>query len=84
MEFSPCGSIIFAPGELIKRLNNDFLAGHLELIKHNAFGTFVFRRSDFDHCRPCAFLPSVNPTIIVKCNPVIFELRKDTEENYLK
>lgn len=60
------------------------LAGDLEFLKHNVYGTFIFRRSDFDQCRPCGFLPSVSPSISVKCNPVLFELRKDVEENYLK
>ncbi|KAH7722364.1 Chromatin assembly factor 1 subunit B [Aphelenchoides avenae] len=70
-EFSPCGEVLFAP------------VAHLEVGENNLFGTYVFKRADFDKCRPTGLLPSLKPTIMVKCSPVIYELRTDIEENFL-
>lgn len=56
---------------------------HLEFAENNLFGTYVFKRADFDKCRPTGLLPSLKPTIMVKCSPVVYELRADIEENFL-
>lgn len=61
-----------------------YLAGHLEVEDRNIFGTFVFKRKDFDACRPFAMLPSTKPTIMVKCSPIFYELRPDVNENFMK
>ncbi|KAI1716780.1 chromatin assembly factor 1 subunit B [Ditylenchus destructor] len=71
VEFSPCGSVVFAP------------AAHLEVGANNVYGTFVYKRADFEKCRPSAMLQSEKPTIAVKCSPVYYELRDDVKGNFL-
>lgn len=71
-DFSPCGELLFAP------------AVHLEISANNFYGTFVFNSQDLGLCRPTALLPSVKPTIMVKCCPVCFELKSPTNDNFLK
>lgn len=61
-----------------------FLAGHLEAEDRNIYCTFVFKRSEFDKCRPVAMIPSSKPTLSVKCSPVFYKLRTDVEENFLQ
>ncbi|KAI6188249.1 WD-REPEATS-REGION domain-containing protein [Aphelenchoides besseyi] len=68
-DFSPCGELLFAP------------AGQLESSKSFTYGTYVFRRCDFERTRPFVFYPSDKPTLMVAVAPVKFELRTDTTEN---
>uniref|UniRef100_A0AC34RL50 Uncharacterized protein n=1 Tax=Panagrolaimus sp. JU765 TaxID=591449 RepID=A0AC34RL50_9BILA len=72
IDFSPCGSLLFVP------------TAHLELPGHNVYGTYVFRRKDLNKCQPRALLPSKKPTILVRCCPVVYELKGDKETNFLK
>ncbi|VDM39007.1 unnamed protein product [Toxocara canis] len=71
-DFTPDGELLIAP------------CAHLEVGGSNIYGTYIFRRCDFDKMRPHAFLPSPKPTFRVACNPVFFELRKDVEGNVLR
>ena len=70
-DFSPDGELLIAP------------CGHLEIQDSNVYGTYVFRRRDFDKDCPAAFLKSRKPTFRAACSPVIFELRSDVEGNAL-
>ncbi|KAE9552910.1 hypothetical protein FO519_003895 [Halicephalobus sp. NKZ332] len=71
IDFSPCGSLLLVP------------TAHLELPGHNVYGTYVFRRSDLDKCRPHALIPSTKATILARASPVVYPLRKEVEENFL-
>ena len=55
----------------------------MELPGHNIYGTYVFRRSDLDKCRPHVLIPSTKATILVRSSPVVYSLREDVEENFL-
>uniref|UniRef100_A0A915BEW4 Chromatin assembly factor 1 subunit B n=1 Tax=Parascaris univalens TaxID=6257 RepID=A0A915BEW4_PARUN len=68
-DFTPDGELLIVP------------CAHLEVGGSNVYGTYIFRRCDFDKERPYAFLPSPKPTFRVACSPIIFELRRDVEGN---
>uniref|UniRef100_F1KYV1 Chromatin assembly factor 1 subunit B n=1 Tax=Ascaris suum TaxID=6253 RepID=F1KYV1_ASCSU len=68
-DFTPDGELLIVP------------CAHLEVGGSNIYGTYIFRRCDFDKERPYAFLPSPKPTFRVACSPIIFELRQDVEGN---
>uniref|UniRef100_A0A0N5AQJ7 WD_REPEATS_REGION domain-containing protein n=1 Tax=Syphacia muris TaxID=451379 RepID=A0A0N5AQJ7_9BILA len=70
-DFTPDGELLIAP------------CGHLEIDDSNVYGTYIFRRRDFDKDRPAAFLRSRKPTFCAVCSPVVFELRNDVEGNAL-
>lgn len=70
-------------GFAIVRILTNFLAGQLETADANTYGTYVFRRCDFDKCLPRAFFPCLKPTLMVRVSPVKYELRTDTDENFL-
>ncbi|KAF7634831.1 hypothetical protein Mgra_00005724 [Meloidogyne graminicola] len=71
IEFSPCGSVIFAP------------AAQLEVGTNNIYGTLIFFRNDLKFCRPNALFPSSKPTIQVKCSPLIYKLDEEIKTNFL-
>ncbi|VDK18178.1 unnamed protein product, partial [Anisakis simplex] len=70
-DFTPDGELLIVP------------CAHLEIGSSNIYGTYIFRRCDFDKDRPYAFLPSPKPTLRVACSPVTYKLRSDISENAL-
>ncbi|VDD91562.1 unnamed protein product [Enterobius vermicularis] len=71
VDFSPDGELLIAP------------SAHLEVDDSNIYGTYVFRRRDFDKDCPTAFLRSRKPTFRAVCSPIVFKLRCDVAKNML-
>lgn len=65
------------------RMYPPFIAGHLETADASSYGTYVFRRCDFDRCLPYALFPCAKPTLMVRVCPVKYKLRTDTDEVFI-
>lgn len=76
---------MFAPGFpnicFVDSIKSSYLAGQLESADANIYGTYMFRRCDFDSCLPYTFFPCAKPTLMVRVSPVKYELREDVEQN---